>query len=627
MAEQGLKAVIYPELDEQGLKDFIKQLQDQMGGAYINLGINAETPTSSEGKDKTEQPLNPTASTEATETSQESNEKKEPLTKEETVEAVKKGVAEANKDVANSNPEVADKSAEPVKKSIGEVFGEVGKVTSSLFANGVSIVGYVQKVWDFFENSSPALRSVMSLFETAFNLIWMPIGTIIAKELMPVLSNVMTKVADWMARAWDIYDKEGWTGLIREALAVAVDVLWTYLSGLGSVLLPMVMAVGEWIVDSFLEYIIGIPGGLETVSASIHQTIDLIEGVWDGMTDWFDHLLNDPISAIAELPSLIWNFFKDGLVDLLSPINSIVPGFSTEIDKVLSYFDDPIGAITDLPMQVWNLFKDGLVGLLSPIDSIVPGFSTEVDKLMSYFDVPFQYIKSLGDNLKGFISDPLGTISNQINTVINTFMEFWSRVKFVYQKFTEIWNNVISNVKNFIEIPLGFIRDILGTVVGVLRDIGNFIPGFVTKVVDVVVDVAEDVKDTTIDYTQQQIEYTAQHPVETVNTAMRYTNPVNVLVDLATGNFKLPFFAEGGIVTQPTTGVFGESGPEAVIPLNQLNQVMNEYAMTNNSIGTGVGGNVMNFYIQGENAQEIGGEVQRILEKTVGKASSKMMWW
>ena len=31
-------------------------------------------------------------------------------------------------------------------------------------------------------------------------------------------------------------------------------------------------------------------------------------------------------------------------------------------------------------------------------------------------------------------------------------------------------------------------------------------------------------------------------------------------------------FAEGGIVTGPTLGLVGEAGPEAIIPLDRLNQ-------------------------------------------------------
>jgi len=33
----------------------------------------------------------------------------------------------------------------------------------------------------------------------------------------------------------------------------------------------------------------------------------------------------------------------------------------------------------------------------------------------------------------------------------------------------------------------------------------------------------------------------------------------------------IPFLAEGGIVHRPTLAMIGESGPEAVVPLDQMN--------------------------------------------------------
>lgn len=48
----------------------------------------------------------------------------------------------------------------------------------------------------------------------------------------------------------------------------------------------------------------------------------------------------------------------------------------------------------------------------------------------------------------------------------------------------------------------------------------------------------------------------------------------------------IPKFAEGGIVTGPTIGLIGEAGPEAIIPLNRF--------------GGGLGGPVVNVYLQGD---------------------------
>ena len=43
-------------------------------------------------------------------------------------------------------------------------------------------------------------------------------------------------------------------------------------------------------------------------------------------------------------------------------------------------------------------------------------------------------------------------------------------------------------------------------------------------------------------------------------------------------------FANGGIVTQPTAGIVGEAGPEAVIPLSRMNEMVG--GITVNVYGT-----------------------------------------
>jgi hypothetical protein len=40
------------------------------------------------------------------------------------------------------------------------------------------------------------------------------------------------------------------------------------------------------------------------------------------------------------------------------------------------------------------------------------------------------------------------------------------------------------------------------------------------------------------------------------------------------GGGRIPGFASGGVATRPTLGVFGEAGPEAVIPLSQLANII-----------------------------------------------------
>lgn len=40
MSEQGLKAVIYPEIDELGLQDFIRKIQERLSNTFVSMGVN-----------------------------------------------------------------------------------------------------------------------------------------------------------------------------------------------------------------------------------------------------------------------------------------------------------------------------------------------------------------------------------------------------------------------------------------------------------------------------------------------------------------------------------------------------------------------------------------------------------
>lgn len=59
------------------------------------------------------------------------------------------------------------------------------------------------------------------------------------------------------------------------------------------------------------------------------------------------------------------------------------------------------------------------------------------------------------------------------------------------------------------------------------------------------------------------------------------------------GNVKVTAFAQGGIVNRPTMGLVGEAGPEAIIPLDRLGEII-ESALQNNRQGGGT--YTMNVY-------------------------------
>ena len=68
---------------------------------------------------------------------------------------------------------------------------------------------------------------------------------------------------------------------------------------------------------------------------------------------------------------------------------------------------------------------------------------------------------------------------------------------------------------------------------------------------------------------------------------------IPVVAGLAAGlaqtafNSLIPKFAQGGVVTGPTMGLIGEAGPEAIIPLDKLDNMMQKTVVVEGRISGG----------------------------------------
>ena len=507
MPEQGLKAVVYPELDESAVSEFVKQFQEKIGG-YVSLGVNIDTPTvtqsQSEAVEKKPETVNTSSDNEpkleakdiedavSNALSDDRKEEKKEKQKEDNGEPTKKDMTLGNILKEAVGGLMDTKTMSGLKTSLGlddegggklgSIVGKVGVIGTAVGVGATGVADIIQKVLKFLMDSSPALKEVFNIFSTLVSMIWQPIGTILAQELMPLIGDIAGDIGEWMNEAWEIYDREGWSGLIKKAVEMTFEVLGQML---GFVLPPLFEALWD-IICGYLG------------------------DAWDGIAGWFGGL---------------WDKFKAWLVDL----------------------------ILNLPTKIFETFESIFDMILGPLEGL-PGIGDAITE-----------VKNILAKIKDFIQD------------------LWD--KFI--------GGTIDAVTRFVDDPVGTISDAVSSSSDVLTGGigGALIDGFST------------------------------------------------IADTLGG---LKFWADGGLITEPTLSVVGEAGPEAIIPLNQLDDftkeyssngvnvsnkmdsLSNDYKINNQNIS---GGNTMTFNIYGNNSQEIGGEVQRILEKTVGKASSKMMWW
>lgn len=98
---------------------------------------------------------------------------------------------------------------------------------------------------------------------------------------------------------------------------------------------------------------------------------------------------------------------------------------------------------------------------------------------------------------------------------------------------------------------------------------------------------------------------------------------------------KMPHMASGGIVTSPTTALIGEAGPEAVLPLNRLQQMIPQSLLqlwfgNPGNIFPGAGGRVNNFAINpggfGINPLGLSPGNLGLFDRMFGNASRTLNW-
>lgn len=195
---------------------------------------------------------------------------------------------------------------------------------------GVMAVGFdiVSQIFDRLLQSSKVLQEVWGLFNNTFGMILTPIGNIIAIEMMPMIRKMYEIIGDWMSSAMDIYDMEGWQGLIDKAFEVAVKLMWEAIQGIGSII---------W--DAIVQSITSSPTwmsiqlGMTNLVAGFKWITGTMPTILGNLFEkWFSDIRNGIINIWSTITSIgekigagvsgVWNSFVSGVQD-------IVPFFAT----------------------------------------------------------------------------------------------------------------------------------------------------------------------------------------------------------------------------------------------------------------------------------------------------------
>lgn len=316
---------------------------------------------------------------------------------------------------------------------------------------------------------------------------------------------------------------------------------------LGDYIPTMVNSISETLAPIFSD----------VLTFSVQQFADTFSFACEQVSTW----VNDIIIPILEL-------WKKVFSDMCSSIKE-------EWDKSGGALLEGIGKFFDSIKEIWmNLYNV----VLKPVwDMILEG-------LKEIWDA---HLKPLWDNLVRFVSDFAQWILWLWNDVLAPL------INWVIKTFGPMFTNAFGAMWEAVKKAIGNISDSLSGVLEALRGVMKFIKGVFTgdwktawegikQVFKGVWDALVNIVKAPINLIIGFINAMVGGIVDAVNTAIGALNKLSFdvpdwvpVIGGETWGFdigklskpKIPYLADGGIITQPTLAMVGEAGKEAVVPL------------------------------------------------------------
>ncbi|GAB3867392.1 hypothetical protein GCM10028801_41280 [Nocardioides maradonensis] len=314
-------------------------------------------------------------------------------------------------------------------------------------------------------------------------------------------------------------------------------------------ILPVLQPVAKFLLKMFGDAVIGVIKGAIKVIVGVVQVIsgvfnliaDLVHGNWGKLWGDFKQILGGAIKAVLGAIQVWWNFgilsfFKKGITYLTKDLwTGLWKKVSTGATKGMGFVKGEIGKGIS---AVKGLFIRGVkayFGIWKSLFTTIIHIAVNGWKVLrSAFGGAWAAIRTVTSTtlhaIGGFFSHTFGAIKGFVSGAVSTIIKLLASIP---GRLAALPGQLLSLGKNMGSRILKGLFAGLKAVGGFVGNLGGAIKG-------------------------------------AINSALHL--PFTIHGPGPLPDFTIPAFAKGGIVTKPTLGLFGEAGPEAVVPLKHYDQ-------------------------------------------------------
>ena len=451
------------------------------------------------------------------------------------------------------------------------------------------------------------------------------------KEITQIIINNIQPAIITLTALWASFKAIVITSQIVDAITKVNDAVGKMVSGISKAVTWYQNLNKAQIVSSVSAKAHAVAVGLQTAATNIATVAQTAFNV---------AMAANPIGLIvlaiaAVVAGLVWFFTQTEIgkqifgefVKFVSGVfENIVSVISTVANAIIVPFQNFLAIVSPIFNTLWQIVSSIFILIIAVV-------ATAIESIAQPFIWLFQNWQTVWNNICGFVSTIwnmiIGVVTAYINTmnaiisaIVNTIMAVISPIvnwindniiQPIANFFSGLWNGIVQGVTGFIQGVMNVILPIANWInSNIVQPVSRFFSGLWNGIVQGVSGLASGIKNVF-----SSIVGIIKAPINAiiggVNAVIRGLNSIKV-PDWVPGlggahpNFPtIPMLAKGGVVDNATMAIIGESGKEAVMPLeNNTGWITNLAGQLAERGGTG-GGNTVNISV---NVETKGGDFE-----------------